>query len=85
MKHDAKTDTLKCDKNIGEVIRRIREERKIKQSDVIRYMQLNGLQITKSAYSKIEANKQHIKISELCLLKKYFKVSYDDFFKSLEE
>ena len=47
-------------------------------------MQLNGLPMSKSAYSKIESNKQHIKISELCLLKQYFKVSYDDFFEGFE-
>lgn len=77
-------EKLNCDKNIGYVIRRLREERNLKQSDVIKYMQLNGLQITKSAYSKIETNRQHIKITELCLLKKYFNVPYDAFFTPLE-
>lgn len=77
-------DSLNCDRNIGSIIRNLRNERKLKQSDVIKYLQLNGLPITKAAYSKIENNRQHIKITELCLLKKYFNVSYDAFFEPPE-
>lgn len=75
---------LNCDKDIGSVIRRLRENKGLKQSEVITFMQLHGIQMTKSAYSKIESNKQHLKISELCALKKCFGVSYDDFFEELE-
>lgn len=77
-------DKLNCDKNLGDVIRKIRESKNMMQSDVITFMQLSGARMTKSAYSKIESNKQHLKISELCLLKKCFGVSYDDFFEELE-
>lgn len=75
---------LNCDRNIGSMIREIRECIGLKQSDVITFLQLSGIQMTKSAYSKIESGKQHIKISELRALRKLFQVSYDEFFINLE-
>ena len=49
---------------IGSNIRKIRLEKEMRSCDVVRKMQLLGISITASAYTKIEKNKQHITASQ---------------------
>ena len=54
------------DKNIGDTIRRIRETQKIKQTDVVKQLQLRGVDISIYSYNRIEKGNQNPTVS--CLL-----------------
>jgi len=54
------------DKNLGASIRRIRLEQKIKQTDVVKQLQLRGVDISIYTYNRIEKGTQNPTVS--CLL-----------------
>ncbi len=66
---------------IGANIRRIRKEKNIKQIDIVRKMQLMGINITRESFVKIERGIQHIYASQLKAIKEILDVTYDEFFK----
>ena len=78
---------IRPDMNIGQNIRRLRVAHKMKQSEVVRNMQLLGCELCRMTYSKIERNQYNIRVSELVALKQIFDVDYSEFFAglSLEE
>ena len=49
---------------IGSNIKRIRKEKKIKAVDLIREVNLRGVELNTFSLSKIEANTQHVKASQ---------------------
>lgn len=49
---------------IGSNIKRIRKQKNIKSGELVRQLQLLGVDITTYSLSKIEANTQHIKASQ---------------------
>lgn len=58
-----------CIKNDGRIeigtnIKRVRQNRKMKGSDLIREVNLRGVDLNTFSLSKIEANSQHIKASQ---------------------
>lgn len=66
---------------IGANIRRIRKEKKIKQVDMVRSLQLAGINITREALVKIERGIQHIYASQLSAIKEVLDTTYDELFK----
>ncbi len=66
---------------IGANIRRIRKEKKIKQVEMIRQLQLMGINITREALVKIECGIQHIYASQLKAIKNVLDTTYDELFK----
>lgn len=66
------------DNIIGSNIRRIRIEKGIGQTELVKQLQLNNVEITREILVKIESGKQHIKLEQLKSIKVFFKVSYDD-------
>lgn len=54
------------DKNIGSSIRKIREEQKIRQTDIVKQLQLRGVDISIYSYNRIEKGTQNPTVS--CLL-----------------
>ena len=54
------------DKNIGSYIRVIREEQRIKQTDIVKQLQLRGVDISIYSYNRIEKGTQNPTVS--CLL-----------------
>jgi len=54
------------DKNIGSSIRKIRKEQKIKQTDIVKQLQLRGVDISIYSYNRIEKGTQNPTVS--CLL-----------------
>ena len=54
------------DKNIGSSIRKIREAQKIKQTDIVKQLQLRGVDISIYSYNRIEKGTQNPTVS--CLL-----------------
>ena len=77
MEQKIKQDSIQ----IGANIRRIRKERNIKQVDLVRLLQLEGIDMTRECLVKIERGIQHIKISQLKGIKEILNVSYEDLFK----
>ena len=72
-------DVIKNDKgtNIGTNIRRIRKS-KISQTDLVRILQLMGVDITREALVKIEKGTQHVKVSQLKAIKTALGTSYEE-------
>ncbi len=66
---------------IGANIRRIRKEKKIKQVEMIRDLQLMGINITREALVKIERGIQHIYASQLRAIKNVLDTTYDELLK----
>ena len=63
---------------IGANIRRLRKEKGIRQVDMVRKVQLLGVNLTRETLVKIERGIQHIKISQLRDIKEVLGVTYDD-------
>lgn len=72
-----KQDTIR----IGENIKAIRKQKKIKQIEIVRQMQLMGIDITRESFVKIERGIQHIYASQLKAIKEILDISYDDLLK----
>ena len=69
---------IKQDIRIGENIRRIRKERGIGQTDLIRLLQLEGCDMTRECLVKIERCTQHIQASQLQTIKRVLNTTYDE-------
>ena len=54
------------DKNLGIGIRQMREEQKIRQTDIVKQLQLRGVDISIYSYNRIEKGTQNPTVS--CLL-----------------
>lgn len=66
---------------IGKNIKDIRKQKKIKQIDVVREMQLMGIDITRESLVKIERGIQHIYATQLKAIKEILDTSYDELLK----
>lgn len=66
---------------IGKNIKAIRKQKKIKQIDIVRKMQLMGIDITRESFVKIERGIQHIYATQLKAIKEILDTSYDELLK----
>lgn len=66
---------------IGQNIRRIRKEKRIKQVDMVIKLQLMGVDLTREALVKIERGVQHIYASQLKAIKEILDTSYEELLK----
>lgn len=64
--------------SIGWNIRRIRLERDIGQTELVRMIQLRNVNMTREALVKIERGIQHITVSQLRGLRDCLETSYDE-------
>lgn len=69
------------DGNIGKNIRRIRKEKGIGQTELVRMMDLQGVSITRECLVKIERGIQHIQVQQLREIKKILETTYDELLK----
>lgn len=65
------------DGNIGNNIRRIRLEKGIKQTALVRMLQLQNINITRESLVKIERGIQHISVSQLRGIRDCLETTYD--------
>ncbi len=63
---------------IGENIRRVRLERGIGQTELVRMLQLEGVEMTRETLVKIERGIQHIQAVQLRALRDALDTSYDE-------
>ena len=66
---------------IGENIRRVRLERGIRQTELVRMLQLEGVEMTRETLVKIERGIQHIQAVQLRALRDALDTSYDELLK----
>lgn len=67
---------------VGENIKRLREERGLRNIDVITKLQLYGVSISSSTYSKVEMGLNNPTVNMIIALTDIFKCDYKDFFQS---
>ena len=75
----------KIEKSIGNNIRTLREKAGITQDLLATRLQLEGLDITRSALAKIEVGQRHLYPDEILLIKKVLNVSFDEIFNYEEQ
>ena len=66
---------------IGRNIREIRKNKNIKQVDMVKKLQLMGIDITRESLVKIERGIQHIYASQLKAIKEVLSTTYDELLK----
>ena len=69
------------EKVIGNNIRCLREKADFTQELLATRLQLEGLDITRSAIAKIEVGQRHLYPDEILLIKKILNVSFDEIFE----
>ena len=67
--------------DIGKNIRRIRLDKGIGQTELVRMMQLRDINITREALVKIERGIQHITASQLRAIRDCLGTTYDELLK----
>ena len=70
---------------IGSNIRRLQEERGLKSTEVIAKLQLMDINVTSGIYSKVLNGRNNPTVDMLIALKEIFNVSYDEFFKKIDD
>ncbi len=81
------TDKIKqgTENIIGKNIRRVRKERKIGQTELVRNLQLMNVEITRESLVKIERGIQHIQLEQLRGIKEALKTTYDELLEKHNE
>ena len=74
------TDKIKEDNynTIGRNIRRLRKDRGMGQTELVRELQLLNISMTRETLVKIERGIQHIQLVQLKGIKQILKVTYED-------
>lgn len=75
---------IRRDRNMGDNLKRLREEHRLSQEKLCAELQRRGCDIGRSTYAKYEAGQLNIRASVLIELKKIYKCSYDEFFHGLD-
>ena len=75
---------LRRDRNMGDNLRKLRNEHDLSQEKLCAELQRRGCDIGRTTYEKYESGELNIRISVLIELKKIYKCSYDDFFEGLD-
>lgn len=76
---------LRRDRNMGDNLRRLRNEHNYSQEKLCEELQRRSCDIGRSAYSKYESGELNIRISVLMTLKEIYGCSYDEFFLGLDK
>lgn len=76
-------EKLLQDVSIGKNIQKIRLQKKMRQVDVVRQLQLMGSTLSATHYGHIEQGRNNIQVSDLIYLQRIFQVDFGEFFKDL--
>ena len=72
---------IKQDIHIGANIKAVRKQKKIRQVDLVRLLQLDGIEMTRESLVKIENGNQHIRASQLRGIRDALHTTYDELLK----
>ncbi|MBQ3593174.1 MAG: helix-turn-helix transcriptional regulator [Clostridia bacterium] len=75
---------IRRDRNIGDNLRKLRDNHKISQEKLCVELQRRGCDIGRTTYAKYESGELNIRASVIIELKKFYNCSYDDFFTGLD-
>lgn len=70
------------EKQVGQNIRALREQKGMTQEQLAAKLQLNGCDITRSAVAKIEVGQRHLYPDEVILIRMILNVSFEDIFST---
>ena len=76
---------IRRDRNLGDNLRRLRDQNKISQEKLCEELQRRGCDIGRSTYAKYEAGELNIRAGVIIELRKMYNCTYDDFFAGLDE
>ena len=76
---------IKQDIPIGDNIRAIRTAQGIRQTELVRLLQLGGVEMTRETLVKIERGTQHIRASQLRGIRDVLHTTYDALLAEAEE
>ena len=76
---------IRRDRNMGDNLRRLRDEYGISQEKLCAEFQRRGCDIGRSTYAKYESGELNIRASVIIELKKIYGCAYDEFFHGLEQ
>ncbi len=74
---------IRRDRNMGDNLRRLRNEHNISQEKLCAELQRRGCDIGRTTYAKYESGELNIRASVLIELKKIYACEYDEFFAGL--
>lgn len=75
---------IRRDLNIGDNLRKLRDDHHLSQEKLCSVLQLRGVDIGRTTYAKYEAGELNIRVSVLIVLRSIYGCSYEDFFVGLE-
>lgn len=75
---------IRRDRNMGDNLKRLREEHHLSQEKLCAELQRRECDIGRSTYAKYEAGQLNIRASILIELRKIYRCSYDEFFYGLD-
>ncbi|MCI8619867.1 MAG: helix-turn-helix transcriptional regulator [Oscillospiraceae bacterium] len=75
---------IRRDRNMGDNLRRLRQENQFSQEGICKELQLRGCDIDRSTYAKYEYGELNIRASVLITLRKIYQCAYDEFFAGLD-
>ena len=76
---------IRRDRNMGDNLRRLRDQSGLSQEKLCDELQRRGCDIARSAYAKYEAGELNIRASVIIELRKIYNCSYDEFFAGLDK
>ena len=76
---------IRRDRNMGDNLRRLRDEYGISQEKLCAELQRRGCDIGRSTYAKYESGELNIRTSVIIELKKIYGCAYDEFFHGLDQ
>lgn len=74
---------IRRDRNMGDNLRRLRNNFDISQEKLCAELQRRGCDIGRTTYAKYESGELNIRASVIIELKKIYDCEYDEFFKDL--
>lgn len=75
---------IRRDRNMGDNLRRLRNDAGLSQEKLCAELQRRGCDIGRTTYAKYEAGELNIRASVIIELHKIYKCSYDEFFVGLD-
>ena len=75
---------IRRDRNIGDNLRRLRNDAGLSQEKICAELQRRGCDIGRTTYAKYESGELNIRASVIIELRKFYKCDYDAFFAGLD-
>ncbi len=76
---------IRRDRNMGDNLRRLRNDMGLSQEKLCAELQRRGCDIGRTTYAKYEAGELNIRASVLIELRKIYNCTYEEFFAGLEQ